>query len=242
MNKLTFINKIILPILLVIIYAITMLIFGNLVSNIDIKLLNNSYLNRQFMYQIMLLILVLFSILVIYLLNNENFKLYFSIGNISAKASELTIFGIKEGDSWLKTGLLLSFFITLGTGLFMYFPLIESKAEISNLGFGLIWILLFSLTNSFAEEMLFRIGIISPLSGILQPKYLFLISAILFGLPHLAGMPSGIVGACMAGLLGYILAKSVYETQGIFWAWFIHFLQDIVIFGVLYLINNKNTV
>jgi hypothetical protein len=28
-----------------------------------------------------------------------------------------------------------------------------------------------------------------------------------------------------------LLAKSVVETNGIFWAWFIHFLQDIVIFS-----------
>lgn len=35
----------------------------------------------------------------------------------------------------------------------------------------------------------------------------------------------------MAGLLGWLLAKSVVETNGIFWAWFIHFVQDIVIFS-----------
>lgn len=35
----------------------------------------------------------------------------------------------------------------------------------------------------------------------------------------------------MAGLLSGLLAKSVVETNGIFWAWFIHFLQDVVIFS-----------
>jgi len=39
----------------------------------------------------------------------------------------------------------------------------------------------------------------------------------------------------MAGFLGWLLARSVVDTRGMFWAWFLHFLQDVVIFtaGVL---------
>jgi uncharacterized protein len=37
------------------------------------------------------------------------------------------------------------------------------------------------------------------------------------------------VGMLLAGFLGWLLAKSVFETQGLFWAWGIHFLQDVVI-------------
>jgi len=48
-------------------------------------------------------------------------------------------------------------------------------------------------------------------------------------------MPNGVIGAFLAGVLGYVLAKSVDETQGIFWAWAIHFLQDVVIIGAGYL-------
>ncbi|MFM9052781.1 MAG: type II CAAX prenyl endopeptidase Rce1 family protein, partial [Bacteroidota bacterium] len=47
---------------------------------------------------------------------------------------------------------------------------------------GIFWIILFSLTNSFAEEMIFRIGVVSPLKGLLQPMTIFIISAILFGI------------------------------------------------------------
>jgi hypothetical protein len=35
----------------------------------------------------------------------------------------------------------------------------------------------------------------------------------------------------MAGLMGWILAKSMIETKALGWALFIHFLQDVVIFG-----------
>jgi len=37
--------------------------------------------------------------------------------------------------------------------------------------------------------------------------------------------------------LGWLLAKSIAETEGMFWAWFIHFLQDLIIFGGLFLVT-----
>lgn len=79
--------------------------------------------------------------------------------------------------------------------------------------------------------MVYRLGIIVPLVGAVETMYILLISAATFGAPHLRGMPNGLVGALMAGLLGWLLAKSVVETNGIFWAWCIHFLQDMVIFS-----------
>jgi hypothetical protein len=33
--------------------------------------------------------------------------------------------------------------------------------------------------------------------------------------------------------LGWLLARSVMDTRGMGWAWFIHFLQDVVIISVL---------
>jgi membrane protease YdiL (CAAX protease family) len=71
------------------------------------------------------------------------------------------------------------------------------------------------------------------------PQKIFLISAVIFGLAHIKGMPNGFIGVILAGLLGYILSKSVHETNGIFWAWFIHFLQDVIIIGSLFLIESS---
>lgn len=68
---------------------------------------------------------------------------------------------------------------------------------------------------------------------------IYFLSAILFGVPHLAGMPSGVIGATMAGFLGFVLAKSLHETKGFFWAWVIHFIQDVIIIGALFLLSTK---
>lgn len=45
----------------------------------------------------------------------------------------------------------------------------------------------------------------------------------------------------MAGLLGWLLAKSVLETNGIFWVWGIHFLQDVVIFSAFVLAGARGS-
>jgi len=162
-----------------------------------------------------------------------------SLGNISAVGEELKIFGIKKGDNWLKTGVSLSIFISLGTGIFMYFQLKGQNIDYSLLKTGIMWIILFSLTNSFSEEIIFRVGVNAPLANLLFPNRIFIISAVIFGVAHFQGMPSGIIGVILAGLLGYVLSKSIHETNGIFWAWFIHFLQDVIIIGSIYLIKSS---
>lgn len=35
----------------------------------------------------------------------------------------------------------------------------------------------------------------------------------------------------MAGSLGWMLGMAMLETRGFFWAWIIHFIQDVLIFS-----------
>lgn len=61
---------------------------------------------------------------------------------------------------------------------------------------------------------------------------MLLINAVFFGLSHyLYGSPPGIIGFLMTGFLAWLLGKSILETRGLFWAWFIHFVADVVIFA-----------
>ncbi|MGB5700699.1 CPBP family intramembrane glutamic endopeptidase [Muriicola sp.] len=229
--------KIAVPILLTVVYTIALWFGGTLSKRIGLEVSNNTYVNGQLNYQILLLLITGVSLLTTYLLNKENFLTYFSIWQTSIPGEELKLFGIKQGDSWLNTGLSLCVVITGVTAIFMYFQLKKADVDWSILQSGIFWILLFSLTNSFGEEMIYRMGLVSPLSGLLAPTTIFLISAIVFGLAHINGMPSGIIGISLAGILGFVLAKSIFETHGFFWAWLIHFLQDVVIIGSLYLMN-----
>ena len=92
-------------------------------------------------------------------------------------------------------------------------------------------VLLFAATNAWSEEILSRFVIVAGLHDKLRPSVICWISAAIFGVPHFFGTPSGIFGVMMAGLMGWILAKSMLETKALGWALFIHFLQDLVIFG-----------
>jgi len=234
--------KILTPLVLVCIYT-GIILFSSILlkKNLFFSVNKNVFVNFQLNYQFCLLVVTLISLLTTYFLSKENFAVYFSVGNISAPSQEFKIFGISEGDSWLKTGLSLSIFISLATATFMFFQVKKINVEWLFLQKDIFWILLFSITNSFAEEIIYRFGVVSPLQGLVSPTTIFIISAILFGFPHLAGMPSGIIGATMAGFLGLVLAKSIYETNGLFWAWTIHFLQDVIIFSTLYLLSVKPT-
>ena len=46
------------------------------------------------------------------------------------------------------------------------------------------------------------------------------------GSVHYFETPGGVAGVVLAGFLGCLLAKSIYETRGIFWTWLIHCLPE----------------
>jgi len=231
--------KIIAPILIAGLITVGILTFSGQASKVGISVSKNSYINFQINYQLLLLSFALLSMISSYLLNPDSFKSILSIGNISAMGEELIIFGIKKGDTWLKTGISLSIVISTITGIFMYFQFKGATINYGLLKTGLFWIIIFSLTNSFSEEIIYRVGLNGPLANLLSPNKIFLISAVIFGIAHIQGMPNGVIGIILAGLLGYVLSKSVYETNGVFWAWIIHFLQDVIIIGSLYLMKSS---
>ena len=59
-------------------------------------------------------------------------------------------------------------------------------------------------------------------------------TALLFGLAHwYGGNPGGLTGVGMTTLFGLVLAKSMLETRGLFWAWAMHGAADVLIFTFL---------
>lgn len=210
----------------------TVMIFrlNRLTEYLHIEFSTDNYLDKHFKYQVLLLVLAGFVLLLTYIQNPGIFVQLFSIGNIDAPAQPVPWIGIEPGDGWLETGLSLLLIITLGTAAFVFMQFRSSKVLIVDTLPYFGWILLFSLLNSFSEEAIYRIGIIAPALGTVEPSTIALVSAVIFGLAHFGGMPHGIIGMTMAGILGWFLARSVLETQGIFWAWSIHFLQDVVIY------------
>jgi membrane protease YdiL (CAAX protease family) len=94
-------------------------------------------------------------------------------------------------------------------------------------------VLFFSATNAFAEEMNYRAALMAPIFPIVGKHQTMLMMAVIFGFGHFYGVPYGVLGVVMSGGLGWMLSKSMLETKGFFWPWFIHFWQDVLIFSFM---------
>lgn len=199
----------------------------------------NSVVDHQIKFQFLQLILAAVVLFFVFLLNRENFALFFRLGDVNTHVSKIAWLGITGTETWLQIALTLGLFVTLGTAIFMFFQLKNAEVDYRHFLFALLWSIPFSLANAFSEEAIFRIGIISPLYGIWAVPVIVLISAAVFGIPHYFGMPKGITGVLMAGFLGWLLAMSLVETQGFLLAWVIHFVQDVVIITSMILMSKK---
>ncbi len=117
--------------------------------------------------------------------------------------------------------------------LFLYFTVHPDFTAGGRILRFLPWILLVAALNAANEEFQFRNILLAHLRNVIPPGEAVLLTAVLFGLGHYYGQPSGPIGVVMAGFAGWIWARSMIETRGSAWAFFIHFVQDIVIYCFL---------
>ena len=232
---------ILLPIGLTLIYTGVLLWLGTYAkAHLPGFIQENPYLDQHAVYQTGAFVLVLAVLTLAYALRPASFKEFFRAGHTGAPAGRLVWLGIKEGERWKSVGWSMLIIISVVTGIFMGMQLGQETPSWNRLFAWIPWILLFAAMNAVAEEVIFRFNLIVLLTGRMSAQAIYLISAVLFGLPHYAGMPNGLLGVLMAGVLGYVLAKSVVETKGMFWAWFIHFIQDVLIIGSMALMAGRH--
>ena len=228
----------ILTISLVLIATTILLLANKFLPSIDISFNNNLFVNKLLKYQLLALILSL-TLMFFTLKLTPQSKSLLSFGNVESVAIKEKWLGINGKSTWKINGFQLAFFISLATGIFMFIA-VKYTNSLSNFQYWFIPVIIFiSLTNSFSEEIIYRFVINGNL-GVIAPKItILIISAILFGLPHYMGYPNGIAGVIMSAMLGYILSKATYETNGLGIALTIHFIQDLIIFTALFMMNIK---
>ena len=163
---------------------------------------------------------------------------YLNLKNMDALVLQAPWVGIKpkEGEGWRTVGLNIGVIITVVTAVVVYFQTVPSRLTLRFFP-EIPLVLLFALMNSFTEEVIFRLSYTTIVANEnLSPKISEFLSAVIFGGIHYFGIaPSGIAGALMAAFIGWFLAKSINETKGFFWAWLIHFAQDVVILFFLFM-------
>jgi membrane protease YdiL (CAAX protease family) len=152
-------------------------------------------------------------------------------GRLAAPIEPVPWLGIRSGESWRAFGPIFTIAAALAvmvpTMLLASFPLSALGRALPLLPF----VLLFAAVNAFNEEIYFRASLLSTLHEVIGKNQVLLLSSVFFGLAHyLYGSPPGVVGFLMTGFLAWLLGKSMLETRGLFWPWFIHFVSDIVVF------------
>ena len=196
----------------------------------------SSTINKQILYQSITLFITIVFLFVLWLTKRKTFQEYFRKGNLSADILPEPLMGIKPkaSENWIHLGRNFSIVISIVTAIVIYFQLIGGNGiSIGNILSVLPFSIIFALSNSFVEESITRLGIVVVLKDVLKDRTIPLVSALLFGSVHYWGSPGGILGVLVSGFLGWFLTKSILETKGVFWAWWIHFLQDVIIISVI---------
>ncbi len=217
-------RSIILPITVGALALFTMAFIGYSLQAGHLSLLSVSkfkLVNFTFTMQLYVLPLSFIGLLFLYFYNRNSFHNFFKFQLNSNK---------EQPSNWKTFGPIVLIGFAIGTTFYTSFNVVANNGTINATFWKLLpLVLLFSFTNAWTEEILSRFVIVGGLSGKLPPTSICWISAIIFGLPHF--FSGGIPSVMMSALLGWLLAKSVIETQSLGWALLIHFLLDIIVFG-----------
>jgi uncharacterized protein len=219
--------------------ATLLLVSANTVlSKIGWTMHENAFINGILKYQLYAFAIAFLIALITLVLSPES-KVLLKFGAVDSIAIKEKWLGINGKSSWKSNGLQLLFFISCATALFMFLGVKYTNSLGNFKPYFIPFILLISLTNSLSEELIYRFAIHGNLMNSSKKMTVLLMSGVLFGIPHFYGFPSGVIGVIMAGVLGYVLSKATYETEGLGIAWGIHFVQDLIIFTALFMMNVK---
>lgn len=101
-----------------------------------------------------------------------------------------------------------------------------------------LWLLVlggagFSLVNAAVEEAIFRGVLQTAVERVRGPAVAVVVQAVAFGVLHVVGIPTGVVGALMAGSWSLLLGVLRWRTQGLLAPYLAHVAADATIFLML---------
>jgi hypothetical protein len=179
------------------------------------------------------LLVTLAVIAVLFVLKRDRRAFYLAKGDLSAAAEPIGWLWVKPGDRWNTVGRNLAFFISLGTLAFLILAGQPSADILVRALPFLAFVLVAAALNAFNEEVTYKASFLSALVEPVGSRQALRMVAAYFGIMHFYGVPYGVIGVLLAWFLGWILARSMLETRGLTWAWFIHFVQDVLIFSFM---------
>jgi membrane protease YdiL (CAAX protease family) len=160
-------------------------------------------------------------------------ELFLKLGNWQAPVQPEAFLRFRRPVPWTRFAMMLLLIFGVLLPLYLYLTLHPQIERAHRLLLVLPWAVATAALNAANEEFQFRSVLLARLGSIVPPKEALLLTAVLFGVGHYFGQPAGWGGVLMAGIAGWIWAKSMVETRGFSCAFAIHFVQDIVIFAFL---------
>lgn len=167
------------------------------------------------------------------LLGYRRRQFFLTRGQLDAPIQPVRWLGYNKPEPWTRFGASWALYITLGTLVFLVIGGRPSPAALLAVLPLLPMVLLLAAMNAFSEELTYRASLLGTLDGVIEPRQALYLTSLFFGLAHFYGVPYGVVGVVMSTFLGWMLGKAMLETRGFFWAWFIHFWQDVAIFSFM---------
>lgn len=177
-------------------------------------------------------IVALTVLLTLWLIHRSRRAFFLVKGQLDAPIEPVRWLGIGKDGSWKFFGWFFAVCAMIGIAIPTILALQPSGEVLLKAASLLPVVILCAAINAFNEEAYFRLSLLSTLSNVIGKTHALLISIFIFGMAHwLYGSPPGLVGFALTGFLAFLMGKSILETKGLFWAWFIHLLPDIVIFA-----------
>lgn len=168
----------------------------------------------------------------LWIVKRRRSEFFFVRGQLDATIEPVRWLGIGPGESWSRFGWIFASVAALGVAIPTFLSLRPSWDLLQRAIPSLPAVLLLAAINAFNEEIYFRATLLSTLPAAIGKNHALLISVVIFGLAHyLNGSPPGVVGFAMTGFLAWLMGKSMLETKGLCWPWFIHFVPDVVVFA-----------
>lgn len=154
-------------------------------------------------------------------------------GRLTAPIRPVPMLGFPKPDSWRRFGLIWGFGVATALAVAQFLVMRPELSSLPSLLPMAPSILIYAALNAFNEEMTYRAPMLATLEPAVGGRHALWLAAVYFGVAHYFGIPGGLLGATLSIFMGWLLSKAMLETRGLFWAWWIHFLSDVVIFSFI---------
>jgi membrane protease YdiL (CAAX protease family) len=147
----------------------------------------------------------------------------------------LAFCGYKREQYFLAVGESLPRWIAPATGLALIFALTmfvylqDRSNAVAAARRGVLMPVLLASMNAFAEEVLYRAILLAPILKVLSPYQSVLLTAVVFGIAHYYGTPSGVPGVILTTFAGGVFGYAMVRTRGLLLPWLLHLVPDVVI-------------